>query len=145
MQDQAMAVQKLHALSIKQPWATLLVAGLKTIEIRRWATRRTGRVLIHTGAAADDRPEGWSRVPAHLKEMAQLRGGVLGAAQLTRCVTYRSVDAFAKDQELHLNDPAWFLEPKLHGFVFAQAEALPFHRCPGWLHFFEIELPVPGN
>ncbi len=138
-----MAVQKLHALSIKQPWATLLVHGLKTIEIRRWSSARTGRLLIHTGSVADDRPEGWSRVPDHLQAMAQLRGGVLGAAQLTRCVAYRTPEAFVKDQELHLNDPSWFLPPSLHGFVFTNPEVLPFHRCTGWLRFFEIEIPVP--
>ncbi len=139
-----MAVQKLHALSIKQPWATLLVSGLKTIEVRRWSTARTGRVLIHTGSVADARPEGWSRLPAHLKELAQLRGGVVGAAQLTRCIAYPSPESFAKDQELHLNDPSWFLQPKLYGFAFAQPEVLPFLPCTGWLRFFEIEIPVPN-
>ena len=36
-----------YALSLKQPWATLLAHGLKSIEIRRWATRLRGRILIH--------------------------------------------------------------------------------------------------
>src|SRR5207245_2747235 len=29
-----------YALSLKQPWATLLVHGLKSIEVRRWSTPR---------------------------------------------------------------------------------------------------------
>ena len=32
-----------YALSVKQPWATLLVHGLKTIEVRAWPTARRGR------------------------------------------------------------------------------------------------------
>src|SRR5262245_61764820 len=33
----------MFALSVKQPWASLLVHGLKTIEVRRWPTARRGR------------------------------------------------------------------------------------------------------
>ena len=33
------------ALSIKQPWAALLVHGQKTIEVRRWPTARRMRVV----------------------------------------------------------------------------------------------------
>ena len=29
-----------YALSLKQPWAALLVHGLKSIEVRRWAAAR---------------------------------------------------------------------------------------------------------
>ena len=36
----------MYALSIKQPWAALVVQGLKTIEIRRWPTARRGQILI---------------------------------------------------------------------------------------------------
>jgi hypothetical protein len=37
-------------LSVKQPWAALIVAGLKTVEIRTWATRVRGPVLIRVAA-----------------------------------------------------------------------------------------------
>ena len=46
------------AISIKQPWAALLVVGLKTVEVRTWPTRRRGPVFIHAGKLADERPEG---------------------------------------------------------------------------------------
>ncbi len=38
---------KLYALSLKQPWAALLVTGRKRIEVRNWPTARRGRILIH--------------------------------------------------------------------------------------------------
>src|SRR3712207_8348570 len=31
-----------YALSVKQPWAALLAAGVKTVEVRTWPTNRRG-------------------------------------------------------------------------------------------------------
>ena len=36
----------MKALSVKQPWAALLVEGLKTIEVRSQPTKHRGRLLI---------------------------------------------------------------------------------------------------
>src|SRR5437016_12260484 len=69
------------ALSIKQPWAALVVAGLKTIEIRRWPTARRGRILIHAAAVPDERPEAWRHVPNDSQQLAELRGGVIGSVE----------------------------------------------------------------
>ena len=67
-----------YALSLKQPWAALLVHGLKTIEVRRWPTARRGCVLIHAARVPDKRPEAWAHVPAEWLETAQLLGGIIG-------------------------------------------------------------------
>ena len=37
----------MKAISIKQPWASLIVHGIKDIENRTWRTNYWGRVLIH--------------------------------------------------------------------------------------------------
>jgi conserved domain protein len=37
----------MKTLSIQQPWASLIVAGLKDVENRTWKTNYRGRVLIH--------------------------------------------------------------------------------------------------
>jgi (5-formylfuran-3-yl)methyl phosphate synthase len=132
-----------YALSIKQPWATLLVHGRKTIEVRRWSTLRRGRVLIHAARIADDRPEAWAHITPALAPTTKLRGGIIGAAQLVGCTTYSSRAAFAKDRAQHLNEPDWFVAPALYGFVFENTLPLPFRRCTGSLHFFEVEAPAP--
>jgi hypothetical protein len=41
----------MKALSVKQPWATLLVEGQKTIEVRSWQTSHRGHLLICASAA----------------------------------------------------------------------------------------------
>ncbi len=37
----------MKTLSIQQPWASLIVAGLKDVENRTWSTDYRGRILIH--------------------------------------------------------------------------------------------------
>lgn len=41
------------ALSIRQPWAELILQGRKTIELRKWDTDYRGLVWLHTGTAAN--------------------------------------------------------------------------------------------
>lgn len=38
----------MKALSIKQPWATLIAHGIKDIENRTWRTKFRGRIYIHS-------------------------------------------------------------------------------------------------
>ena len=133
----------MHALSIKQPWAALVVAGLKTIEIRRWATARRGRILIHAARVPDDRPKVRDQVPRELQELAQLRGGIIGAVDLADCRPYRDLPAFVADQALHFNEPSWFEPPLLYGFVFERPEIVPFQVQSGWFRFFKVEWPTP--
>ncbi|WP_051230322.1 ASCH domain-containing protein [Epilithonimonas caeni] len=45
----------MKALSIKQPWASLIAHGIKDIENRTWKTNFRGRVFIHASAKWDER------------------------------------------------------------------------------------------
>lgn len=129
----------LYALSLKQPWATLLVHGRKTIEVRKWPTARRGRILIHAARVPDERPEAWAHVSPELRDSAQQLGGILGAGDLTACVAYRTLKEFTADQGRHLNDSSWFEGPVLYGFTFANLKVLPFRPYTGWMRFFAVE------
>ncbi len=128
-----------YAISLKQPWATLLVHGLKTIEVRRWPTARRGRVLIHAARMPDPCAEAWQRVPEYLQEHAQLLGGLMGAAEIVDCRRYGDEPSFVKDSALHLNEASWFEPAGLYGFTFARAEVHPFRKYPGWMRFFPVD------
>lgn len=128
-----------YALSLKQPWAALVVAGLKTIEVRKWATSVRGRVYIHAARLSDDRPEGWARVTDDLRPLAECTGGLIGAAKLTACVRYRTATGFAADTPKHLNDASWFEPPQMFGFCFRDAVTLPFVPCKGNVRFFTVD------
>jgi len=134
--------RKLPALSVKQPWAALIVHGLKTIEVRTWPALQRGWILIHASSQEDERVEGWKRVPDYAAKLSQLRGGVIGAASLVDSVTYRDRRDFARDKNRHLNRPEWFQEPALYGFVLECAIQLPFRKLPGWVKFFEVMYPA---
>lgn len=129
------------ALSLKQPWAALLVHGYKTIEIRRWPTARRGSIWIHAAAVADSRPEVWQRVPDPVRDAAQLAGGLVGVGDLIDCRCYRDARSFAADQNRHWNDPSWFEGPVLFGFEFTNVQPLPFRRYRGERRFFVVDLP----
>lgn len=43
----------MKTLSIRQPWAFLIIEGLKDIENRTWQTNYRGELLIHTGKTFD--------------------------------------------------------------------------------------------
>ncbi len=136
---------KLYALSLKQPWAALLVYGRKTIEVRRWPTPRRGLVLIHAARVSDARPEVWQRVPPELGEAARLTGGIIGQGEITGCLAYRSAQEFAADQAHHLNDASWFQPPVLYGFTFANLAPLPFRPYSGWMRFFRVDDAPPAE
>ena len=127
-----------YALSIKQPWAALVVSGVKTIEIRRWPTARRGRILIHAARIVDDRTEAWRHLPDDKRLLAQLQGGIIGAVELSDCVRYGDLPAFLADQAFHLNEPGWFEPAGLFGFKFTQPKIVPFRALPGWFRFFKV-------
>src|SRR6266446_3685372 len=76
----------MYALSLKQPWATLVVTGLKTIEVRSWPTARRGPILIHAARVPDHRPGAWAKLPLELHSAARLLGGIVGEGELNGCV-----------------------------------------------------------
>ena len=134
-----------HALSLKQPWAALLVHGRKSIEVRNWPTPRRGRILIHAARVPDPRAESWAHITPDLLAAAQLVGGIIGAATLVDCKTYASLADFEADRARHLNEPAWFQPPKMYGFAFTDLEVLPYRRLPGWMRFFPVTETNPPS
>jgi hypothetical protein len=43
------AIRAQRALSIQQPWASLIIEGFKLVENRTWATKWRGTIAIHAG------------------------------------------------------------------------------------------------
>jgi hypothetical protein len=132
--DEAVA----YALSLKQPWAALVVGGVKSVEIRSWPTARRGPILIHAAGSPDPRAQAWEQVPDELSDLADLNGGILGACELVDCRLYRTAEAFAADRHLHLNDPGWFQDQVLYGFTLHNPVRTPFRPYGGQVRFFPV-------
>lgn len=122
----------MKALSIRQPYAWLIVNGHKDIENRDWATNFRGRVLIHAGLTypkrdyrddAEDYPDQYGgSYPAR----ESMIGGIVGVATITGCVDR--------------SDSKWFMGP--YGFTLTDAKPLPFVPCKGMLGFFNVPSDV---
>lgn len=114
----------MKALTIKQPWAHLIVTGQKDIENRSWATAYRGPVLIHAGKSLDVDGLDWLRacgvtVP-HDRYLD--RGGFVGVAWLADCVTR--------------SDSDWFEGP--YGFVLTGVRRCQFYPCKGALGLWNV-------
>lgn len=47
----------MKVLTLKEPWAALIGAGIKRIETRSWKTNYRGELFIHTGLKSDEVPK----------------------------------------------------------------------------------------
>jgi hypothetical protein len=119
------------AISLRQPWAWLIIHGGKDIENRTWATKFRGRIWIHAASKmTDDDYEGafWCVRDMDKKWMITDRsdlplGGIIGSVEITDCVD---------------NHPSpWFFGPK--GFVLRNPEPCEFRPCRGSLGLFKPE------
>ncbi len=88
----------MRAITVRQPWASLIAAGAKTIETRPRPTKHRGLVLIHAGArlytAADKHADRglWYAAHSHL-DLERNNGvyllpygSIVATAQLVDCV-----------------------------------------------------------
>lgn len=119
------------ALSIRQPWAELILQGRKTIELRTWETDYRGPLWLHTGKAADldlDRSFGVPDPP---------RGAFLGRITL---VDISPIDPprWERWRSQHLDSGRY--HPGLFAWHLSSAERLrqPV-PAPGRLNLFKVD------
>ena len=73
----------MKVLTIKQPWATLIMQGDKRFEFRSWQTKYRGDLLIHAGKGIDK--EAIKRLEKYLPEELPT-GKILGKVTLVDCI-----------------------------------------------------------
>lgn len=123
------------AISVRQPWASLILLAGKDIENRTWETRVRGPILIHAAKGMTKREyldamdfadangaRGIGRLLDAFEPGNLPRGGIIGSVNLADCV-YRS-------------DSPWFQGP--YGFVLRDPKPLPFTPFKGQLGFFDV-------
>ncbi len=76
----------MKVITLKQPWATLIIAGYKKYEFRSWKTNYRGKILIHTGKSIDK--EGMDRVK-HLN-LEYPTSKILGEVEIIDCLELNS-------------------------------------------------------
>lgn len=140
----------MKALSIRQPWASLIMKAGKSIENRNWPTKYRGRILVHAakGMTRDEHEDAIDfavqaiRADPHnagvpetrtLRELGFAfenlqRGGIIGSVEIVDCVT--------------CSDSPWFMGH--YGFVLRDPRPLPFVPYRGQLGFFDVPESIIG-
>lgn len=137
----------MKALSLRQPWAWLVVHGGKRIENRRWPTNYRGEFLIHAAkgmtenefddACAFVRVRFGAAVANAIPNRKELeRGGIIGAARIIGVLRPGNVDHATLLANVQGVDVRWHMEEQ-QGFVLSDVRSMPFTPCRGMLGFFE--------
>lgn len=73
----------MKVLSIKQPWASLIMLGYKRFEFRSWKTNYRGKILIHASKGEDK--EAAIRLKKYVPDKLP-KGVILGQAEIVDCI-----------------------------------------------------------
>lgn len=127
------------ALSIRQPWAWLILNAGKDVENRGWPTKFRGRVLVHASKGmtrdeyddAEDPLQCCGGPVIDLPAFEDLeRGGIVGSVEIVDCVTN--------------SDSLWFFGQ--FGFLLRDPKPMPIVPWQGRLGFFHVpESALPSN
>lgn len=123
----------MKALTIKQPWASLIVRGGKDIENRTWRTNVRGLVAIHSSAKLErsEMEDACSMMHGFIPQFSAEKfrqdkfptGVILGTVEIVDCVTSSESPWFCGEFGFVIQNPVAFETP------------LP---CRGALNFWEI-------
>jgi ASC-1-like (ASCH) protein len=120
----------MKALSVKQPFAELIVSGKKRVELRKWNTKFRGVFLVHASKVPDKEAMegfGFSELPL---------GCVVGKAEIVNVKKYSDEEDLKRDKGLHLANGGW----GLFGFVLENVRRVNEIPCKGKLGFWEVEI-----
>jgi hypothetical protein len=119
----------LKILSLREPWLSLILAGHKRVENRRWRTSYRGPLLLHASRTFDtDVPREMiarliAQPYAEWEAATSFRtGGIVGMAQLVDCV--------------HESPDPWHIKGQW-GLILADVRRLSFIACRGQLGLFD--------
>ena len=118
----------MKALSIRQPWAWLIVHGYKDIENRTWSTDFRGRVYVHAGKRM--KPGDFQEQRDYIRESGLILpeepplGAIVGEVTITDCVDSSSSQWFCGPYGFLLSSPVAYKDP------------IPYR---GQLGFFQVE------
>jgi len=104
----------MKVLTIKQPWAELIIDGYKKYEFRGWKTKYRGKILIHAGMSLE------KDMMIRFKDynLDYTLGAIIGEADLVDCILVdkkfneelRNIDPIVYGRSNHVENYAWKLE-----------------------------------
>lgn len=104
----------MKALTIKEPWATLIIESYKQYEFRSWKTNYRGKILIHTSQVLEkDMIERFKEYNLNYN-----CGYIIGEAEIVDCIlvdqefneNLRKINPLVYAKSNHVEKFAWKLE-----------------------------------
>ena len=139
----------MKAITLTQPWATLMAIGAKTLETRGWATKYRGPIAIHAAKAwdsSDCEHEPFRSVlmaAGYDRDEKIPRGAILAIAELVNCIptTYASfVNRPPHEEEFGNYGPGRYAFDMRN--VFRLVEPIP---CRGALSLWDTDIIQLAN
>ena len=121
----------MKVLSLKQPWAELVLKREKVIETRKWNTKYRGYFLIHASKVPDKaamREFGYKSLPT---------GQIIGSARLIDTKKYENLKEFKRDQKFHKANERYFSEKGTYGFILKEIKRVKPVEAKGKLGFWD--------
>ena len=104
----------MKALTIREPWASLIINGHKKYEFRSWKTNYRGQILIHAGINIEkemlDKFKNYN--------LSYVKGAIIGEATLVDCIlvdkefndSLLKIDSTVYGKSNHVEKYAWKLD-----------------------------------
>ena len=136
---------ELIALGVQQPWAELILRGIKTIEVRSQSTRIRGPIYLYASKRASTMPAAATAAERYAVDLAALPyGRLVGTVELVeaRPCTRGDASAAAVPAELLVEQQAWVLARPNR-----LREPLPVRFLPYgvWFYPFQRKNPAPSR
>lgn len=104
----------MKVLTIKEPWASLIINGYKKYEFRSWKTKYRGKILIHAGMSLEK--DAAKRFCEY--NLEYYKGAIIGEATITDCILVdtkfneelRKINPLVYARSNHVETYAWKLE-----------------------------------
>lgn len=103
----------MKAITLHQPWASLVVIGAKRYETRPWQTRHRGPLLIHAAAGSPRYAERVMDEDIAVRLVMQkwdldrddmIRGAILGQVEVVTMVATDELNSFISGSEVAVGD-----------------------------------------
>ncbi|MGE0827261.1 MAG: ASCH domain-containing protein [Candidatus Binatia bacterium] len=125
------------ALSIRQPWAELILQGRKNIEVRTWATRHRGELWLHAGTRHDSR----ALLRFNLTDNDLTFGALVGKCEIYSCVEF-TAETWDRWRVQHLNEGS--LNERRYAWFIRNPVRITPKRLKGRLGLMQIDTPDKG-
>ena len=119
----------MKVLSLKQPFAELILQGKKKIELRKWNTKFRGDFYIHASLTPDEE----AMKKFNFKTLPL--GAIVGKATLKEVKKYENEEQHKKDKHLHLASSTW----GNYGFILENVKRITPIKAKGKLNFWEYQ------